>query len=120
MSSDDRVSVVAAVAATAAYLPAFGERERKAVLPNRSRSSRSTTHTFTFFSVSRWGEKDPWEPVRLGEKYGLYSTVESFERFPTLGHCPMDEGPQVREMPKSEPKSKSKSSLIRVHLIVVS
>lgn len=45
-----------------------------------------------------WGTDDPWEPVDEGyELYGphRFSVVERFERLPGLGHCPMDEAPDL-------------------------
>eukprot|EP00898_Chlorokybus_atmophyticus_P004949 jgi/Chlat1/5455/Chrsp36S05448 len=42
-----------------------------------------------------WGEKDPWEPLALGKNFQQYKCVEEFVVLPKLGHCPMDEGPEV-------------------------
>lgn len=42
-----------------------------------------------------WGEKDPWEPIELGRAYGDFPCVREFRVLPNLGHCPMDEGPQI-------------------------
>ena len=35
-----------------------------------------------------WGERDPWEPIKLGRAYGAYSCVEEFVVLPNVGHCP--------------------------------
>jgi len=43
-----------------------------------------------------WGTEDPWEPYEAGR--GLYADLPAVERFqglPALGHCPMDESPEV-------------------------
>ncbi|GAB5031369.1 epoxide hydrolase 4-like [Nannochloropsis oceanica] len=42
-----------------------------------------------------WGEEDPWEPIALGRAYGEFPCVREFRPFPLLGHCPMDEGPDI-------------------------
>ncbi|XP_024518304.1 pheophytinase, chloroplastic [Selaginella moellendorffii] len=42
-----------------------------------------------------WGEKDPWEPVLLGQAYRNYETVEEFIVLPNAGHCPQDETPEL-------------------------
>ena len=58
-----------------------------------------------------WGEKDPWEPVALGQLVGSniwniqltkrsclrnlkqFPCVKRFVRLPNVGHCPHDEAP---------------------------
>lgn len=43
-----------------------------------------------------WGAKDPWEPMERGrELYAGLPAVERFQVLPGLGHCPMDEAPEV-------------------------
>jgi len=43
-----------------------------------------------------WGELDPWEPASEGERlYAGEPAVERFQILPGLGHCPMDEAPDV-------------------------
>jgi pimeloyl-ACP methyl ester carboxylesterase len=41
-----------------------------------------------------WGEKDPWEPVEMGRLL-FAPIVERFEVLTGLGHCPMDEAPEI-------------------------
>jgi len=40
-----------------------------------------------------WGEKDPWEPVALGQNLKQFPCVKRFVRLPNVGHCPHDEAP---------------------------
>ncbi|KAF5725524.1 pheophytinase chloroplastic [Tripterygium wilfordii] len=42
-----------------------------------------------------WGDKDPWEPIELGRRYGNFDSVEDFIVLPDVGHCPQDEAPQL-------------------------
>lgn len=43
-----------------------------------------------------WGTRDPWEPIEKGrELYASLPAVERFEPLVGLGHCPMDEAPDV-------------------------
>ncbi|KAG6535104.1 hypothetical protein ZIOFF_000058 [Zingiber officinale] len=42
-----------------------------------------------------WGDKDPWEPVELGQKYAEFKSVEDFVVLPDVGHCPQDEAPDL-------------------------
>ena len=43
-----------------------------------------------------WGEKDPWEDVNEGRRlFASLPPVEEFVPLPGLGHCPMDEAPEV-------------------------
>lgn len=42
-----------------------------------------------------WGAEDPWEPIDLGRRFGEYDSVKRFIALPGLGHCPMDESPEV-------------------------
>ena len=42
-----------------------------------------------------WGRDDPWEVVREGRKYGEYACVDRFIELPGVGHCPMDEAPDL-------------------------
>ncbi|KAL3133817.1 hypothetical protein ABBQ32_008291 [Trebouxia sp. C0010 RCD-2024] len=42
-----------------------------------------------------WGAEDPWEKVEWGRKLQHYPTVEEFVAFPGVGHCPMDEAPDL-------------------------
>ena len=43
-----------------------------------------------------WGDKDPWEPIEVGKKtFGSLSNVEKFITLPNVGHCPMDEAPDL-------------------------
>ncbi|XP_042462655.1 pheophytinase, chloroplastic-like isoform X1 [Zingiber officinale] len=42
-----------------------------------------------------WGDKDPWEPVELGQKYAEFKAVEDFVVLPDVGHCPQDEAPDL-------------------------
>ncbi|KAK9153333.1 hypothetical protein Sjap_000813 [Stephania japonica] len=42
-----------------------------------------------------WGDKDPWEPIELGRRYGEFSNVEDFIVLPDVGHCPQDEAPDL-------------------------
>jgi pimeloyl-ACP methyl ester carboxylesterase len=43
-----------------------------------------------------WGEKDPWEDPKLGRTLlSGYPCVQEFVLLPGLGHCPMDEAPEV-------------------------
>mmetsp|Transcript_12688 Transcript_12688/g.19004 ORF Transcript_12688/g.19004 Transcript_12688/m.19004 type:complete len:368 (+) Transcript_12688:139-1242(+) len=43
-----------------------------------------------------WGEKDPWEPIQMGQR--VYENLPNIDRFivlPEVGHCPMDEAPEL-------------------------
>jgi pimeloyl-ACP methyl ester carboxylesterase len=42
-----------------------------------------------------WGRDDPWEIVTEGRKYGEYACVDRFIELPGVGHCPMDEAPDL-------------------------
>jgi pimeloyl-ACP methyl ester carboxylesterase len=42
-----------------------------------------------------WGDKDPWEPIALGEAFKAYACVEKFIVLQDAGHCPQDEVPDV-------------------------
>lgn len=43
-----------------------------------------------------WGEEDPWEPISKGRsEYADFETVRNFVPLPGVGHCPMDEAPQL-------------------------
>ncbi|GAB4835114.1 hypothetical protein Ancab_000022 [Ancistrocladus abbreviatus] len=42
-----------------------------------------------------WGDKDPWEPIKLGCAYGEFEPVEQFIVLPDVGHCPQDEAPHL-------------------------
>ncbi|XP_031490575.1 uncharacterized protein LOC116257737 isoform X2 [Nymphaea colorata] len=42
-----------------------------------------------------WGDKDPWEPIKLGKAYADFETVEDFVILPDVGHCPQDEAPDL-------------------------
>ena len=42
-----------------------------------------------------WGRVDPWEVVTEGRKYGEYPCVDRFIELPGVGHCPMDEAPDI-------------------------
>lgn len=42
-----------------------------------------------------WGAEDPWEKVEWGREFKNYAAVEEFIEFPGVGHCPMDEAPEV-------------------------
>jgi len=43
-----------------------------------------------------WGSADPWEPMERGrELYADLAAVERFQPLEGLGHCPMDEDPEV-------------------------
>ncbi|KAJ9530834.1 hypothetical protein QJQ45_028719, partial [Haematococcus lacustris] len=43
-----------------------------------------------------WGEADPWEDVRLGRTlFANQPTVYEFVTLPGVGHCPMDESPEL-------------------------
>lgn len=46
-------------------------------------------------SCKRAGDKDPWEKVEWGREFRKYETVEEFIELPGVGHCPMDEAPDV-------------------------
>lgn len=41
------------------------------------------------------GDKDPWEKVEWGREFKKFDTVEEFVELPGIGHCPMDEAPDV-------------------------
>ena len=41
-----------------------------------------------------WGTKDPWELVDMGREY-YADMVREFVELEGLGHCPMDEAPQI-------------------------
>ncbi|XP_068638188.1 uncharacterized protein [Aristolochia californica] len=45
--------------------------------------------------IVAWGDKDPWEPIELGQAYGEFDTVEDFVVLPNVGHCPQDEAPDL-------------------------
>ena len=38
---------------------------------------------------------DPWEVVREGRAYGEFDCVDKFVELPGVGHCPMDEAPDL-------------------------
>ncbi len=43
-----------------------------------------------------WGELDPWENVNKGrELFAGYPCVTEFVPLPGIGHCPMDEAPEI-------------------------
>ena len=42
-----------------------------------------------------WGQADPWEPVKDGRAYGEFESVDRFIELPGVGHCPMDEAPEL-------------------------
>jgi pimeloyl-ACP methyl ester carboxylesterase len=42
-----------------------------------------------------WGTADPWEPLALGRELSRYPTVQGFQELPGLGHCPMDDDPEM-------------------------
>lgn len=42
-----------------------------------------------------WGQADPWEVVREGRAYGEFECVDKFVELPGVGHCPMDEAPDL-------------------------
>jgi len=42
-----------------------------------------------------WGRADPWEIVAEGRKYGEFECVDRFVELPGVGHCPMDEAPDL-------------------------
>ncbi|CAN6476671.1 unnamed protein product [Victoria cruziana] len=42
-----------------------------------------------------WGDKDPWEPIKLGKAYADFKAVEDFAILPNVGHCPQDEAPDL-------------------------
>ncbi|CAL8471802.1 g11344 [Coccomyxa elongata] len=42
-----------------------------------------------------WGELDPWEPIEKGRAYGNFDCVDEFVALPGVGHCPMDEAPNL-------------------------
>lgn len=43
-----------------------------------------------------WGTRDPWEPVEKGRAlYADLPAVKRFQPLPDLGHCPMDERPDI-------------------------
>jgi len=43
-----------------------------------------------------WGEEDPWEPLEMGRRtFGGLKNIEKFITLPGVGHCPMDEAPQL-------------------------
>lgn len=42
-----------------------------------------------------WGTVDPWEPLALGRELANYPAVQGFTELPGLGHCPMDDGPEL-------------------------
>ena len=42
-----------------------------------------------------WGEKDPWEPVDVAEKWAqTFECIKSLDIVPGAGHCPHDEMPE--------------------------
>jgi pimeloyl-ACP methyl ester carboxylesterase len=41
-----------------------------------------------------WGDRDPWEPIALGQKFRAYPCVKEFVTIAGAGHCPQDEAPQ--------------------------
>ena len=42
-----------------------------------------------------WGEKDPWEPVKVAQKwFETFECIKSLEVIPNAGHCPHDEMPE--------------------------
>ena len=43
-----------------------------------------------------WGALDPWEDPKAGkEMLSGYPCVKEFVLLPGLGHCPMDEAPEI-------------------------
>jgi len=40
-----------------------------------------------------WGDRDPWEPIHLAEKFREFACVDQFIALPEAGHCPQDEAP---------------------------
>ncbi|QDZ22009.1 alpha/beta fold hydrolase [Chloropicon primus] len=43
-----------------------------------------------------WGEADPWESIDVGRReYASFDTVRNFVPLSGVGHCPMDEAPQL-------------------------
>jgi pimeloyl-ACP methyl ester carboxylesterase len=46
-------------------------------------------------AIILWGEKDPWEPITLGQQFAQFSTVEKFIPLKNCGHCPQDEAPEL-------------------------
>jgi len=42
-----------------------------------------------------WGTVDPWELVKDGRAYGEFASVDRFIELPGIGHCPMDEAPEI-------------------------
>ena len=42
-----------------------------------------------------WGQADPWEVVKEGRAYGEFESVDRFIELPGVGHCPMDEAPEL-------------------------
>ncbi len=42
-----------------------------------------------------WGEKDPWEPVKVAQKwFETFECIKSLDIIPEAGHCPHDEMPE--------------------------
>lgn len=46
-------------------------------------------------AILLWGEKDPWEPISLGQELARFPQVEKFIPLPEVGHCPQDEAPEL-------------------------
>jgi pimeloyl-ACP methyl ester carboxylesterase len=46
-------------------------------------------------AIILWGDKDPWEDIKLGQEYGKFSTVKEFIPLKNVGHCPQDEAPEL-------------------------
>jgi len=42
-----------------------------------------------------WGTADPWEPYEDGKAYADYPAVQEFIPLQGVGHCPMDEAPEI-------------------------
>ncbi|MBW4516230.1 MAG: alpha/beta fold hydrolase [Timaviella obliquedivisa GSE-PSE-MK23-08B] len=41
-----------------------------------------------------WGDRDPWEPIALGQELAKYAAVQQFIPLEGAGHCPQDEVPE--------------------------
>ena len=45
-----------------------------------------------------WGENDPWEPLKLGQKFANYDTVDEFVVIKDGGHCCMDQDVSIDQV----------------------
>jgi pimeloyl-ACP methyl ester carboxylesterase len=46
-------------------------------------------------AIILWGDKDPWEPISLGQAFAPFPSVQRFIPLAGVGHCPQDEAPEL-------------------------